>query len=191
LVLKFKLTGNSKKAESPFSQRVPTRLTVRGKGMPLPDLREDGVDAADQATWDWVDGDSGNNPALQLLAYLLGWRINDEVSIGCGLPPARLDLDSFVTAANMCDEPVTLAAGGTQPRYRSAGIIGDDEAPGEVMDRLCAAMNAVLRDDGGRLSLVVLHDDLDDPDAISLGPDDILGNESWRPVPDKPVPNIV
>jgi hypothetical protein len=191
LILKFKLTGNSKKAESPFSQSVPTRLTIVGKGMKLPDLREDGVDAADQSTWDWFDDGSGNNPAWQLLAYLIGWRINGEVSVGCGLPSSRLDLDSFTTAANLCDESVTLAGGGTQPRYRSAGIIGDDEDPGEVMDRLCATMNAVLRDDGGRLALIVEHDDLDDPDAISLGADDILGNESWKPVPDTPIPNIV
>src|SRR5690606_4527429 len=98
--LKFKLTGNSKKSESPFSQSIPTRLTVRGKGALLPDLREDGVDAADQSTWDWFDDDSGRNPAWQLLYYLLGWRINDKLAVGRGIPADRIDLDSFVTAAN-------------------------------------------------------------------------------------------
>lgn len=39
--LRYKLTGNDKKAESPFAQSVPTRITIRGKGAPFYDPRKD------------------------------------------------------------------------------------------------------------------------------------------------------
>lgn len=182
LHLRFKLTGNSKKAESPFAQGVPTRMTVRGKGMFLPDVREAGCDAADQTTWDWFDDDSGRNPAWHLLAYLIGWRINGKLSIGRGFPASRFDLDSFITAANMCDEAVTKAVGGTEPRYRTDGVFSENDPPDTVIANLLAAMNGVLRDSSGRLSLTVLHDDLATP-VWELTQDNVIGNELWQQTP--------
>lgn len=178
LHLRFKLTGNDKKAESPFGQSIPTRVTVRGKGAFLPDVREVGVDAEDQATWDWFDDDSGRNPALQLLFYLLGWKINGVLAVGRGIPADRIDLDSFTTAANFCDEPVSLAAGGTEPRYRSDGLFSEGDPPNLVIGNLCDAMNAVIRDNGGQLALHVLHNDLATPVAAFTAAD-ILGDDEW------------
>lgn len=180
--LRYKLTGNSKKAESPFSASVPTRITVRGKGALLPDIRQPGCSADDQSTWDWFDDDSGNNPALQLLFYLIGWRINGKLAVGRGMPVSRLDLDSFITAANYCDEPVSLAAGGTEPRYRSAGVFSEADDPSLVIGNLCAAMNAVLRDDGGRISVHCLANDLAAPVA-SFTEADIIEGDDWLQTP--------
>lgn len=141
-------------------------------------------DAYDQSTWIW-DDDASNNPALQLLWYLLGWRITNPSTleellvVGKGVPPARIDLDSFATAANMCDESVALDAGGTEPRYRTAGVFSEGDSPTVVIDNLKASMNAELDDVDGKIRLSVLYDDLASPVA-SFTEDDVIGEFEWR-----------
>ncbi|MDP8994030.1 MAG: hypothetical protein M3N07_03455 [Pseudomonadota bacterium] len=193
LHLKYKLTGNSKKAESPFASGVPSRVTVRGKGAKVYDPRFDSTVAGgsgtqradDQTTWAWSSGGSegGRNPALQRLFYLLGWKINGKLAVGRGIPPARLDMASFIEAANICDETVALAAGGSEKRYRSDCVVSEGDEPAAVLGALNAAMNAVPTDDGGKLGVLVLRNDLADPDIIDLSEDDLAdpAEESWRP----------
>jgi hypothetical protein len=181
IYLRYKLTGNSKKAESPFGSQIPSRVTVRGKGAFVPDIRAGGVSASDQSTW--VGGASARNPALQLLFYLRGWRINGKLAVGRGIPANRIDLNSFITAANMCDETVALAAGGTEPRYRADGVFSEGDGPSTVLANLTAAMNAELRDSGGKITLHVLHNDLAVP-KMALGLDDIVGGELWKQTPE-------
>lgn len=183
--LRYKLTGNSKKTTSPFQQAVPSRVTIVGKAAKVYDPRLDSTvpggsgpqRANDQSTWAWNDSAS-RNPALQLLWYLLGWRINGKLAVGKGIPPARINLESFITAANLCDEPVTLAAGGTEPRYRSDGLFSEGDATATVIDQLKASMNADLDDVDGRLRLLVLHNDLATPIA-DFSEDDVLGEFTW------------
>lgn len=181
LHLRFKTTGNDKKAESPFTS-IPSRVTIRGKGALLPDVREGGCDASDQATWDWFSDDSGRNPALQLLFYLIGWRINDKLAVGRGIPVDRIDLDSFITAANLCDETVTLAVGGTEPRYRSDVLFSEGDDPSLVIGNLCDSMNALLRDTGGKIAVVCLHNDLSMPVA-AFTEADIVSDDEWNQTP--------
>lgn len=184
--LRFKRTGNSKKAESPFAQSIPQRITTVGQGMPCYDPRLDSTvpggsgahRVTDQSTWAFT-----RNPALQLLAYLIGWRINGKLAVGKGMPVARLDLPSFMAAANACDEPVALAAGGTEPRYRSDGIFSEADDMGLVIEAFKTTMNAELDDSDGKLAIRVLLNDLDDPIA-NFGPDDFLSGLTWSPVAD-------
>lgn len=184
--LRFKLTGNSKKTESPFVQSVPTRVTIRTKGAYVYDPRLDSTvpggsgshRADDQSTWEWSDSAS-RNPALQLLWWMLGWRINGKLAVGGGIPPNRIDMESFITAANLCDEDVSIAAGGTEPRYRSDGVVSEGDSPTVIMDALKAAMNADLDDVGGKLRLFVFHNDLGTPLA-DFNENDILGSFEYR-----------
>lgn len=188
--LRYKLTGNSKKTESPFAQSIPSRITIVGKGALVYDPRLDSTvpggsgsqRANDQTTWAWNDS-AARNPALQLLWYMLGWRINGLLSVGKGIPPARIDLESFITAANLCDESVTLAAGGTEPRYRSDGVFSEGDNPTLVLDNFKAAMNADLDDVGGKLRLTVFHNDLASPIA-HFNDHDIVGPHNWSQTPD-------
>tara|TARA_R110000787_G_scaffold208846_7_gene318901 strand:- start:31449 stop:35321 length:3873 start_codon:yes stop_codon:yes gene_type:complete len=189
--LRFKTTGNSKKAESPFAQSIPSRVTIVGDGALVYDPRFDSSvpggngpqRANDQATWAWNE-DSARNPALQLLWYLLGWRIQNPVTgtwklaVGKGVPAARINIESFITAANLCDEAVALAGGGTQPRYRSDGLFSESDATGTVLDQLKAAMNAELDDVDGKIRITVLHNDLAAPIA-DLTTDDVIGAFKW------------
>lgn len=187
--LRYKLTGNSKKSESPFSQSIPTRLTIRTEGAYVYDPRLDSTvpgglgshRTGDQSTWAWSSSGS-RNPALLMLWYLLGWRVNGVVSIGCGIPADRIDLESFITAANLCDETVSLAAGGTEPRYRADGVFSDGDDPTNVIDNLKAAMNADLDDVGGKFRLTVFHNDLADP-GPSFTDDDMVEGFRWSQTP--------
>ncbi len=189
IYLRYKLTGNSKKTDSPFAQGIPTRMTIRGNGAYVYDPRKDSTvpggsgshRADDQTTWEW-DANGSRNPALGLLFYLLGWRINGILSVGRGIPTNRIDLESFITAANLCDETVSLAAGGSEPRYRCDGIFSENDSPTTVIDNFKAAMNADLDDVGGKLRLTVFHNDLADPVA-DFTDDDMIDGFKWRQTP--------
>lgn len=185
--LRYKLTGNSKKAESPYAQGITTRITIRGKGAALPDPRDPAQDMDDQSTWVW-DDDACRNPALALLFYLLGYRItnpstSDELlAVGKGIPANRIDLDSFAVAANICDEEIGKVGGGTEPRYRCDGVWSEGDSPTTVMDMLKATMNADLDDVGGKLRLTIFHDDLADV-AAEFDDGDIIDAFEWQSVP--------
>jgi hypothetical protein len=179
--LRYKLTGNSKKTDSPFAQSITTRITIRGRGAMLPDPRNPAHDMDDQSTWTWNDNAS-RNPALALLFYLLGWRINGKLAVGKGIPADRIDLDSFITAANICDELVAKPGGGTEPRYRCDGVWSEGDSPTTIIDMLKACMNADLDDVGGKLRLTVFHNDLATPIA-DFGDNDIIDAFSWQPLP--------
>jgi hypothetical protein len=187
--LRYKLTGNSKKTDSPFAQSITTRITIRGKGALLYDPRLDSTVAGgsgshradDQTTWTWSD-DHCRNPALALLWYLLGYKIDGMIAVGKGIPPARIDLESFAVAANICDEAVTKLGGGTEPRYRCDGVWSEGDDPTTVIDMIKATMNADLDDVDGKLRLTVFHNDLATPQA-SFTEDDVLGEFEWQQTP--------
>lgn len=187
--LRFKRTGNTDKATSPFSSSIPSRITTVGKGIRCYDPRQDStvtggsgaMRADNQATWTY--GSHARNPSCQLLTYLLGWRINGRLSVGKGLPPARIDMASFMVAANACDAPIALAAGGTQPRYRSDCIFSEADDLASVIESFKSTMNGELDDSGGKLSLRLMLNELDDPIA-HFGPSEIISGLVWRPVTD-------
>ena len=184
---RVKRTGNTKKAESPLVNGLPNRITIKGKGAKLYDPRRDstvtggsGTERAnDQTTWGGGASTNRDNPALQLLWFLLGYKINGKLSVGCGVPPARIDLPSFITAANICDEAIALAAGGTQPRYRTAGVGSDADNRMDIIQLFLTCMNGTLRDSNGRLSVQVMKNDLATP-VLEFDDNDILDDFTWN-----------
>lgn len=187
IYVRLKRTGNSKKAESPLVNGLPNRLTIKGKGAKIYDPRLDSTvtggsgshRANDQTTWGTANSTNRDNPALQLLWFLLGWKINGKLSVGCGVPYERIDLASFITAANICDEAITLAAGGTQPRYRTAGVGSDADNRMDIIQLFLTCMNGTLRDSNGRLSVQVMKNDLATP-VLSFDDDDVLEGFTWN-----------
>jgi hypothetical protein len=186
--MQYKLTGNTKKTESPFANGVPSRMTIIGKGMPVYDPARDStvggsgtMRANDQTTWAFTAGgvDIGRNAALCELTWLLGWKINGKLAVGRGVPPSRIDMGTFITARNICAETVSLAAGGTEPRYRFDGIFAEDEDGGSVLGSFNASMAGVLRDNGGKLALSILYNDLSTPVA-TFSEADIVGPFDWQ-----------
>jgi hypothetical protein len=207
---RFKVTGNSKKAESPFSSGIPSRITVIGRGAKLYDPRRDStvpggsgpMRADDQSTWRFKTDDGvviGENLPLQILRVILGWRIRNPASgvmklaTGAGVPMRRISLPSFQVAANLADELVNRGAGGNEPRYHGAGVISEGDDHKTVLDMLCTACCGRFRDTGGKLSLSISHNDLataalDD----GLNDDDVVGAFTWDPDPSlETTPNVV
>ena len=185
---RIKRTGNTKKAESPLVSGLPSRVTVIGEGVPLYDPRKDSTvpggsgshRANNQSTWGaYTNPDDCDNPALQLLWWLLGWEINGKLSVGCGVPYTRIDMESFITAANVCDENVTLAIGGTQKRYRTSGTASDSDDRMEIINNLLASMNGTLRDNGGRLTVTAMKNDLADY-VLTFNEGDMIGSFDWQ-----------
>ena len=185
---RIKRTGNTKAAESPLSNGLPSRITIIGNGALLYDPRKDSTvaggsgthRATDQTTWGaYTAADDTDNPALQLLWWLLGWKINSKLSVGCGVPYTRIDMASFITAANLCDENVTLAIGGTQKRYRTSGTASDADSRMEIIDAFLMSMNGTIRDNGGKLKLTVMKNDLADY-TLQLDESSMLGDFDWQ-----------
>lgn len=84
-----------------FSGDPDVTMHVKGKLVwdPRKDTNYGGTgthDLNDESTWEWSD-----NPSLCLLDYLMA-------SYGRNLPVAKLDIDSFKTAADSCDVLVTV-----------------------------------------------------------------------------------
>lgn len=78
-----------------------------------------------------------NNPALCIRDYL-------TAAFGLGATEAELDEASFIAAANICDEPVTLAGGGTQKRYTMDGAFNLDAEPIAIMEDMLTSCAGVL-----------------------------------------------
>ncbi len=187
--IKFKTTGNSKKTNSPFATTIPSRLTIKGRGALLYDPRQDStaggsgtMRANDQSTWAWTSDAMGNNPALQGLYYFLGWKIANKLAVGQGIPAIRIIMSSFIAGGNICEEAVTLAAGGTEQRYKAAGLVTENDAPTAVLENLTSSCAGTIRDAEGKLSFSILVNDLAVPTA-AFTDDDVLGAFQWEPTP--------
>lgn len=75
------------------------------------------------------------NPALALSSYLC----NTEFGLGATFAD-EIDSDALEAAANLCDENVTLAAGGTEDRYTCNGSFLTSERPGDIIEKLLGCM---------------------------------------------------
>ncbi len=208
--LRFKVTGNGKKAESPFVGGIPNRITIIGRGAKLYDPRRDStvpggagpMRAGDQSTWRYTADDGatiGENLPLQILRVVLGWRIRNPVTgemklaTGSGVPAKRLALASWIMAANLADEQVNRSAGGTEPRYHGAGVVSEGDEPKTALDAMCAACCARFRDTSGKLSIAIAHNDLANAATDDgLGNDDVVGGFTWDPDPSlAATPNVI
>lgn len=57
---------------------------------------------------------------------------------------ANCDLDSFAAFANLCDENVALAGGGTEKRYRLSGVYSLNDEPEDILRKMRATCDAEL-----------------------------------------------
>ena len=98
---------------------------------------------------DFRDGTTAfsSNPALCLYDYLTDTRF------GLATPTGNIDTTSFTTVANICDEDISLAGGGTENRYESHGIVYSNVDPMTAIDELLGSMLGVLSYSNGKFIL--------------------------------------
>lgn len=89
------------------------------------------------------------NAALVLRDYLT------DTNYGLGADATEIDDDAFISAANICDEDVTLAAGGTENRYEAHGVIDSGATPRSNIEALLTACGGTLYYTGGKWTVKV------------------------------------
>ena len=87
------------------------------------------------------------NAALCIRDYLTDTRY------GVGASSSEINDTSFTTAANLCDENVTLAAGGTEKRYEFHGTIESSEQPKRTIEQILTSCGGVLFYTNGQFNL--------------------------------------
>jgi len=87
------------------------------------------------------------NPALILYDYL------SDTRFGLSVPTTQIDTTSFTTVANICDEDITLDAGGTEDRYEANGIIYSNVEPMTAIDEITGSMLGILSYSNGKFIL--------------------------------------
>ena len=107
-----------------------------------------------------------NNAALCIRDYLL------DTTYGLGATVSEIDEQSFEDAADICDENVNLAAGGTEKRYTINGAFSSAEKPKDVLNKMLTACGGKLSYAGGRWTLRVAA--YRSP-SLTLDEDDIIG----------------
>lgn len=115
--------------------RLTHKLKVFPNGIPNVTADIEGKD-------DILDPRSGTrgyseNAALCLADYLSLPEFGLNAAIGA---EHGVDADELVAAANICDEAVPLAAGGSEPRYACNGVITLSETPKTIIEGMLSAM---------------------------------------------------
>ena len=80
--------------------------------------------------------------------------IRDYLTSAYGLNDSEIDDTVFSAAANVCDEDVTLDAGGTEKRYTMNGVIRADTSHNDVLTRMMTSCAGTLFWGAGKWKLV-------------------------------------
>jgi len=93
--------------------------------------------------------DFSRNSALCIRDYLTDTRY------GLSCDSTEIDDTSFITAANVCDENVTLASGGTQKRYTLDGTFQTSDSPKKIIENMLTSCGGILTYTNGKFRLLV------------------------------------
>lgn len=131
------------------------RLLFELKGAKFYDWRKDdtagGVGShrwSDVSTWEY-----SNNPAVVAYNWRRGFWHGSNHFTGMQTPSSALNLDSYTTAANICDEDVALKAGGTEKRYRISGFLDDSATRRDVLQEILKVFGGEEIESGGFYTL--------------------------------------
>ena len=148
-----------------FPTGEPTVAAVGG--VKLYDPRKDSTNGGsgshrmnDPMSWEFSE-----NQRLACLDWLM-WKD------GYAKSWARVDWASWVQQIAMADENIPLKAGGTEPRYRIATIVGMDEPKGRVLRRIMDAGDQQLYTT--REGLIGSRGGVWHDPTVSLGPSEIV-----------------
>lgn len=98
----------------------------------------------DQTTWTFTD-----NPILCIATYMIGLEVGGVIIAGMEVNPLKIDWTTVIAQANICDELVTLKAGGTEKRYTCNGWINPERAHRENITILSSSCGGGIAFQGG------------------------------------------
>src|SRR5690606_5431021 len=107
------------------------------------------VDGLHVPVWngsEWVM-EYSRNPAWCVLDFLRNPRY------GMGVPDSRIDFDSFITAAEYCDEEVEGPDGVMEPRFRLDYVIDAERSSLDTLEDMLATFRAFIPYSDGKLRL--------------------------------------
>lgn len=129
-----------------------------------------------------VKGKKVYDPRTATTAWSDNWAlcVRDYVASAYGLGAASSELDSasFIAAANVADEDVALAAGGTEKRYTCNGVIDLGSTPRKILEAMLTGGAGVLTWTAGVYKLFAGAYTVPD---ITLDEDDLRGAVRVRP----------
>jgi hypothetical protein len=131
----------------------------------------------------------GKNDILDFRTSSSGWTDNSALIIadylmlsrargGFGLSESDLDLSSFKTAANTCDETITLIDGSTESRYRCNGTIMVNKGRGAILQDLLSSCAGRITVNGGKFGLQV---GVAQTPVMTLTADMFIGGITYKP----------
>jgi hypothetical protein len=115
-------------------------LSVVGRLALAYDWRDGTQSLATPSTWKWT-----RNSVVALAHYLCHAEHGPNFAWDRRIAPALAD---WTAAANVCDEAVTLKAGGTEPRYTLGGYYEFDEDPSDVQAQILASFDGWIAEKG-------------------------------------------
>lgn len=135
-------------------------------GLPCYDPRKDSTVPGGSGPHRWADPSTrefSDNLAICRYNWVRGIYACDRIDqpaqllLGRGLSAVEAPPERVAAAANLCDEPVALAAGGSEPRYRVSALIGADEEYGAVEEKFAASCAGVLIQPEGSIEVEPGH----------------------------------
>lgn len=175
-VLWVRLVAGAASSRSERWPSTPPQIDVETTWSKVWDPRNPDQDPEDADTWVWSE-----NQALCLLDALRTNPVRRRKT-------SQLRIEDFIEAANVADQAVPVAAGGTEPRYRVGGFIvwnGRDELL-DQMRPLILAGGGTLRQVGGKLGYLAgrfYPASMTITDAIEDAPIVYRGRQASRDVP--------
>lgn len=147
-----------------YPQGDNVALSLVGQWTPKHDPRVPTSNAYDPSTWPWSD-----NAVLAFIWYMMVERGYDW---NTAFQP---QITKLLTAINIADQDIPLAAGGTEKRYRTALSYNATEAPANVVNSLLACFDGwyVVNERG---EIVVYAGAYYEP-TVTIGPDEIV---AWQ-----------
>lgn len=109
------------------------QMRFKVRGAKVYDWRKDSTNGGsglhrlnDPSTWEW-----SQNAVLCAADFMRGRKVNGRPICGMRVADTRIDPANAIAEANVCDEQVSLAAGGTHARYTVDGFIDPRQDHGQ------------------------------------------------------------
>lgn len=90
-----------------------------------------------------------SNPALVVADFLSNTRYGLSASFANEIDAAKL-----IAAANVCDEDVNLAEGGTEKRYETHGVLSTSSTPEQIINMILSSMSGSAVYVGGKWRII-------------------------------------